>query len=138
MTVIGIMGCTALILVGFGLKNSISNIMDFQYEEIFNYDSMVSLKSSLLEEEKIKLVNEVIEMPNVQEVVEADIVANEAKSNDVDKVIDVQVIIPKSIETIKDAIALKDVKTEEIKKLNDDSVFITKKASELLNVSVRK
>ncbi len=38
MTIIGIMGCTSLILAGFGLKDSISAIMPSQYGKIFNYD----------------------------------------------------------------------------------------------------
>lgn len=38
MTVIGIAGCTALILAGFGIKNSVSMVVGGQYGEIFSYD----------------------------------------------------------------------------------------------------
>ena len=38
MTVIGISGCTALVLAGFGIKNSVAKIVDVQYGEIFSYN----------------------------------------------------------------------------------------------------
>jgi putative ABC transport system permease protein len=40
MTIIGIAGCTALILAGFGLQNSITSIVDKQYKEIYVFDLM--------------------------------------------------------------------------------------------------
>ena len=43
MTVIGIAGCTALLLTGFGLKESISAIVDRQYGDIFRYDALAAL-----------------------------------------------------------------------------------------------
>lgn len=38
MTVIGIAGCTALMLTGFGLKNSISDIVGKQFSDVILYD----------------------------------------------------------------------------------------------------
>ena len=58
MTVIGICGCTALIVAGFGLKDSISGIMDFQYVDIYDYDMMIGLKSTLTETEINNLIQE--------------------------------------------------------------------------------
>ncbi len=45
MTVIGISGCTALLVTGFGIKDSISPIVSLQYEELNRYQLMVVLKS---------------------------------------------------------------------------------------------
>ena len=45
MTILGIAGCTALTMAGFGIYSSISVILDKQYSEIFNYDLIVSLDS---------------------------------------------------------------------------------------------
>ena len=42
MTVIGIAGCTALSLTGFGLKDSISDIVNLQYLDINNYSGFVA------------------------------------------------------------------------------------------------
>ena len=43
MTVIGIAGCTALLLTGFGLKDSINAIVGKQFDEIFLYDGLVMI-----------------------------------------------------------------------------------------------
>ena len=43
MTVIGIAGCTALLLTGFGLRESITRIVDRQYGDIFRYDAIVAI-----------------------------------------------------------------------------------------------
>ena len=47
MTVIGIGGCTALIVTGFGLHNSIFDILDKQFDEVFLYDATVGLEDHL-------------------------------------------------------------------------------------------
>ena len=46
MTIFGIMGCTALMLAGFGLSDSISNIVPNQFETIFGYNVSASVSSS--------------------------------------------------------------------------------------------
>lgn len=42
MTIVGIAGCTALSLTGFGLKNSITDIVDLQYEQIYKYSGYMA------------------------------------------------------------------------------------------------
>lgn len=59
MMVIGIGGCTALLLTGFGIKDSISNIADFQYEEIMLYDADVNFS------EDIEMFNPLKERKNI-------------------------------------------------------------------------
>ncbi|MGB4581133.1 MAG: FtsX-like permease family protein [Coriobacteriia bacterium] len=49
MTVVGIAGCTALLLTGFGLKNSINDILDIQYGEISHYTTVVGFDPGTLE-----------------------------------------------------------------------------------------
>lgn len=51
MMVIGIGGCTALLVTGFGIKDSIADVASFQYEEIQRYDLGITLKDTLGEEE---------------------------------------------------------------------------------------
>lgn len=55
MTIIGIGGCMGLMLVGFGLKDSITNIATLQYGELQEYDGMAYLSSDLSEQEKMSL-----------------------------------------------------------------------------------
>lgn len=43
MTVIGVAGCTGLLVLGFGIKDSISDVVNLQYKEIFDYQYTVNL-----------------------------------------------------------------------------------------------
>ncbi|MBQ8194740.1 MAG: ABC transporter permease [Oscillospiraceae bacterium] len=61
MTVIGIAGCTALMLTGFGLKNSVSDIIDLQYGDIYHYSGMVAVADDMTEDETKALYDELLE-----------------------------------------------------------------------------
>lgn len=68
MTLIGISGCTALLLTGFGIRDSISKILDIQFKEIQTYDSMLILNEELTSpsnEINSHLQNEGIENPYI-------------------------------------------------------------------------
>ena len=52
MMLVGIGGCTALLLTGFGLRDSIVNIVDFQYEEVTVYDMEVYFSEGLTEDQQ--------------------------------------------------------------------------------------
>ncbi|WP_162917785.1 hypothetical protein, partial [Listeria monocytogenes] len=43
MTVLGVAGCNALILTGFGLRNSISDIAKMQYGQIMKYIALIQI-----------------------------------------------------------------------------------------------
>ena len=49
MMILGVGGCTALLLAGFGIRDSIQNIVNFQYDEIEIYDCSVSFTKALSE-----------------------------------------------------------------------------------------
>ncbi len=60
MTVIGIAGCTALMLTGFGLKNSVSDIIDLQYGDIYRYTGMAAVSDEMTESETGALYDELL------------------------------------------------------------------------------
>ena len=81
MTIIGIFGCTSLILAGFGLKDSISKILPYQYENIFTYNMQIAIKSSLEDTQKQSLIDELKSKEGVQEVTENYIVSGTASKD---------------------------------------------------------
>ena len=52
MMLLGIGGCTALLVTGFGLRDSIFNIVDYQFEEVTVYDIAVSFQDNQTEEQQ--------------------------------------------------------------------------------------
>ena len=132
MTIIGIFGCTSLILAGFGLKDSISKILPYQYENIFNYDMQIAIKSSLEDSQKQSLIDELRNKEGVQEVTENYIISGTASKDGQE---DIQIIVPKSAEEMKKVISLRELKTEEEINLDEaskDGVIITDKLAELI------
>ena len=67
MTIIGIGGCTALMLTGFGMQYGISSIVDKQYDTVMLYDAVVSLKEGISETEKQDTFQEVQQIDGVTE-----------------------------------------------------------------------
>lgn len=134
MTIVGISGCTALILVGFGIKDSISQIMHFQYGEVYQYNALVSLKSNLKSDEIESVEKELVDMDEITSVTETYIGSATVIKGDKEK--DVQIVVPNDSKEIATAISLKDRKTKEKLELDGNSIFITDKVAELLGIKV--
>ena len=58
MMLVGIGGCTALLVTGFGLRDSIVNVVDYQYREVTLYDLEVYFRDDLTEETKAEFLEE--------------------------------------------------------------------------------
>lgn len=52
MMLVGIGGCTALLLTGFGIRDSIGDLADYQFDEVFLYDLEVRFDHSMLKEDQ--------------------------------------------------------------------------------------
>ena len=131
MTIIGIAGCTGLIIAGFGLRDCIVKMVPLQYEEIFNYQIEVTYKDGVSitdknkETERIKKINKI---NNVVKIEKQSITIENKKTNQ-----SVQLIVP--IENIDGFINLKDRKTSTPYNLNNGGI-ITEKLAKLLNVGL--
>ena len=53
MMLLGIGGCTALMVTGFGLRDSVANILDYQYDEIQLYDASISFEAGETTQDEI-------------------------------------------------------------------------------------
>ena len=133
MTVIGIGGCTALIIAGFGLRSSLLFTMSRQYDDLFHYSAQVTLSSNVLPEER--------------QAVEDFLAGDSRVVNDVPCTASSATVITSSYSTtayvevmeageIGKVIDLLDCKTGEPITMEDTGVYIDQKLSELLKVSV--
>ena len=131
MTIIGIAGCTGLILVGFGIKDAVTAILPNQFEKVYNYDMQISLKSGLQENELEKFKDELQQKEGIETVVETYassgvLINGENEEN-------TQIVVPKD-ENVRNIISLKNVKTKEDIELQTGKIAITDKVAQLLNV----
>ena len=134
MTIIGILGCTALIITGFGLKDSITAIIPNQFEKVFKYDIQISLKANLEEEQKNDLITELKDKNEIKDIVETNITAGNLTNGNKEE--EVQIIVPKDTNELENVISLNDRKSKENVKLNDNEIMITDKLAQLTGTKV--
>lgn len=134
MTVLGISGCTALILTGFGVRDSIQMIVDVQFGELNKYSMTVSYDSDEKTEDINKLKSFVSGENGVEEI--AMFHNQNAKIMINNKEKEVTVIIPENKNTFKEFITLRDRKTHTPVKLSDNGIVISEKAARNLDVKV--
>ena len=133
MTIIGIFGCTSLIVAGFGLRDSIKSLMPNQYEKVFNYDFQISLKSELTEEQIKNYVEEDLKKEEkIQKVAKTYMTSTTIENGELEQ--DVQIIVPETLEELEGLINIKDVETKEKISLKENEICLTDKAAQLINV----
>lgn len=133
MTIIGICGCTSLILLGFLLKDSIVAVVDNQYGDIFNYNFIITAKESLTEDEVKELEYDISQDSKIDKNVLVEFTS--ATISNLDAIEDVQIIVPEDNESIYNVINLVDLQDQKIE-LKEDGVVITDKLASLLDVDV--
>lgn len=134
MTVVGICGCTALILTGFGLKDSISKIMDYQYIDIYDYDMLIALKDTLTQDEKNSLITNLEEKEEIDKCVEMYMTSEKVKNEELEE--NAQIVVTSNPDELDNVIKLKDLKTGKKLELNDNEIIITDKLAQLINAKV--
>lgn len=132
-TIFGIAGCTALILAGFGLKDSIKNISDYQFNNIFKYDKMVVINEN---NDYSELVNNIRSEENVLNVVLVNYQSVSVLKGD-DKQ-DVSLIVPEEFNKLNDVISLINYKDNNIiyNTLEDNTCAVSEKTARILNINI--
>lgn len=131
MSIVGIAGCTALIVVGFGIKNSVSTLADKQYGEIWTYDGVVVFDKNLSQND---LSLQQSKFNNVKGIKNSDGFYRQTVTVSGDKEHYTTLEIFDNDQELSKYIKLEDYKTHERLKLNDSGVIISAKLSELLGV----
>ncbi len=122
MTIIGIAGCSALLVAGFGINDSISDIVNQQYNVIYHYDATVSAKTS-------EITSQIKSLKGVKDVYEEDHLAVTTKIENKD--ISTTVHIISNDKKFKDFCTLFNGNNEF--DLDDSSVVISQKMATKLN-----
>lgn len=134
MTVLGISGCTALLVTGFGLKDSIVSIVTKQFDEIYNYQMAIDLKEGIKKGDTSEAIDFIGEDDRIKDyLLTRGIVIDIGKGN-VEK--SVNLFVTEDVEKIHDFIMLRNRLTKEKLDIKDDGVVLTEKIAKLLDVEV--
>ena len=135
MTIIGVGGCTALIIAGFGLRDAISSMIPSQYGKIDLYNISVTLKDEYKNEELENIDNILKNYEYTEDVLNVNVQSVTIDKNDNTQ--SIQLIVPQNVEKLSNFIVLKS-RTDNDEKyvLDDTGVIITEKLSKLLDIKV--
>ena len=130
MTVFGIMGCTALLLFGLAIKDSVDALMPLQYENVYKYDLLAATQA----EENEKLISymeereEITEYLNIQ--VESVKLKNENKESE-----KVQLMVLPNDADINSYVTLTNENLEPVL-IGEEGIYLTENASRILDLEV--
>lgn len=135
MTVFGIGGCMAILLVSNGIHDSIKAIVDNQYKNVWTYSGYCNIDENLDEEEKIELVKSIKnEEAYISDVMLARNISLDVSTDAATK--SAYLYVVESTDKMKPFLSLHDRVTKEKYTLNDSGVVISEKLGKLLEVGV--
>lgn len=134
MTVFGIAGSMGLMLVGFGIQDSVSDIATIQYRDLQHYEGMIIEDGDATEEAKKELLDFVKNNDKIahsEQIQLMKISAPKGGSN-----ISIYLFVPESLEEFAKDVTLQNRVTKEKYQLSDDGSAISEKTASLLGLKV--
>jgi len=123
MTIVGVAGCAALLLVAFGVHDGMSGIVQKQYGDIVKYDNMI-----ILNDETQTINGELKALLDQQQIIDPLLIKQSAYRVDINqKILDFYLIIPQENELFEKYFNLKSKITDENVVLNNGEVVITQR-----------
>ena len=140
MAIVGIAGCTALLLTGLGLQNAINDIIDKQYGELYHYNTIVRMDSDSTDDEKSQ-VEQRVEEDASGEYAWLATANKQAQSISDDEGADVSqhrvdIVVPENPDTLSDFNTLRTREGHEELALSDDGVLVSEKLAMELSLEV--
>lgn len=135
MTVIGIAGCTALLLTGLGLSNAINDIIDKQFGEITKYNATVTLSDDLSDEERQR-VDDLLDDGSLVTAHTMVMRQNMLASGPDEQDKRMELVVPEDPASFDDYVALDTRVGHEPVELADDGLVLTEKLAGELGVLV--
>ena len=132
MTILGIAGCTGLLMMGFGIRDSLAGIGQKQYSEIIKYDLIAIDKNSLSSEQSSRL-NQKLSSSQVNKYLPVyfeNVSKKIAGTNQ-----DLSIIVPEKSSQISKYISLRNRSSGQKINLNSRGIVISEKLAKLLNLS---
>lgn len=130
MTVGGITGCTALVLVGMAIRDSVTDLMPKQYEHIYQYDLMAVFQ----EEDYEKLETQLSADHAIEDYLGVQIESIQVKKSDNGEEETVQLFIVPDSESLRGYILLESLDNEELS-LPEKGILVTENLSDVMNFS---
>ena len=126
MTIVGILGCTGLILTGFGIRDSIVDIPTYQYENVFNFDNMVYLNEGVTNEK----IDELFNNKRIKSYLDTNIITGTSNGYSIN------ILTVENEDELNGILYLNDVDTKNKINLEGNKIIISDKLADLTNTKV--
>lgn len=134
MTLFGIAGCMGLLMVGFGIRDSIATIVDRQYENIWIYDATMNISEKISSLDRDIFELELLSNENVNDILLSQVKSVDVTNGKTEK--SIYIFVPETTKNFERFIVLKDRKSKTHYSLSSDGVVITEKLSKQLGVGI--
>lgn len=135
MTILGVCGCTSLIIAGFGIRSAIGTMIPNQYDKLFLYDGTVELKDGL---SATQIADETTKIKE-QEIIEdtLDCYMTTVEITNIENAQTINLIVTDKIDNFDNFIKLRSrLNRKETYKINENSIILSEKIANLLNIKV--
>lgn len=132
MTLFGVAGCMALLIVGFGIRDSVTSMSQKQYNEIFNYQGTVTINEGLGKTERRHLLSDIQLTPGVVDYLQTYRAPAFAVKGTTEQ--DAYIVVPQNVDYLGDYISLNSRFSKQSIAPDDQSVIITEKLAKILGV----
>lgn len=133
MTIFGIAGCTSMIVTGFGLRDSIGDMVPLQFEKLWRYQAVVTFEEGITDENRATYHAALEELSGFDKSlgVASDTLTMSGKGQTTQ---DVSVYLPESTENLGDFVLFNNRKTGAVYQLNNEGAIIDEKLANLFGI----
>ena len=134
MTILGVAGCMALLLAGFGIRDSVEMLPEKQFNRVFSYQGTVGADTSLSRAERRQLLSKVASVEGVTEYLQTKSIVTYAETEKGET--SAYLIVPQDTVKLGEYVHLREARfPHDDVTLTDDGVLITEKFAKALGVS---
>ena len=134
MTVVGVAGCTALIVAGFGLRDSTTGIAEKQFDNLTIYDQIYALSTSGTVDEKAYIMSKFHADDRFDSTLLSNMIWGSVNTEKESKKQFMRFIIGENPEDFQKMFVLRDRKTQTPLELNEEGIIISERAGECYNI----
>lgn len=138
MTLFGVGGCMALLLVGLGIRDSVSAMASNQFDEVFNYSGIVSIDTTLTRAQRRTLLSNISDISDITEYTQATrtmVYGTGMSAKNLENEKNAYLIVPRDVDGFPSYVKLQE-RGGLFTPLTDEGVIVTEKYADLLGVGV--
>ena len=133
MTLLGIGGCMGLLIVGYGLRDSITSVAEIQYDELQTYEASVYVSEDMEDETRKELEAYLDENPKVS--AHTSVHMSSMTTQYEDEEVDAYLTVISDIDDVEQFFVYQDRVSKKRYELSDEGIIISEKTAKMLGAS---